>query len=92
MSTPTWNDRFDLSDGPYAIWDIQDYFKNIIKKHETTSDNPHVQNYTSKIKNRIVFKIKTDYKLKSLSLETRKLIETTKKMLIEIKMEKMYEN
>ena len=26
ISTPTWNDKFDLPDGSYSISDIQDYF------------------------------------------------------------------
>ena len=34
ISTPTWNDEFDLPDGLYSISDIQDYFEFIIKKHE----------------------------------------------------------
>ena len=29
-----WNDKFELSDESYSIWDIQNYFKRIIKKHE----------------------------------------------------------
>ena len=32
ISTPTWNDTFDLPDGSYSIADIQDYFEFIIKK------------------------------------------------------------
>ena len=31
ISTPTWNDTFDLPDGSYSIADIQDYFEFIIK-------------------------------------------------------------
>ena len=50
---------FDLPDGSYSIEDIQDYFEFIIKKHETLTENPPVQIYPNKIKNRIVFKIKT---------------------------------
>ena len=64
ISAPTWNDTFDLPDGSYSISDIQDYFEFIIKKHETLTENPPVQIYPNKIKNRIVFKIKTGYKLK----------------------------
>ena len=63
ISAPTWNDTFDLPDGSYSISDIQDYFEFIIKKHETLTENPPVQIYPNKIKNRIVFKIKTGYKL-----------------------------
>ena len=59
ISVPTWNNEFDLLDGSYSVLDIQDYFVYIIKKHETIADNPPVQISTNKIKNRIVFKIKT---------------------------------
>ena len=89
ISAPTWNDTFDLPDGSYSIEDIQDYFEFIIKKHETLTENPPVQIYPNKIKNRIVFKIKTGYKLESLSLEAMKLLGSTKKRLIKIKMEKI---
>ena len=79
ISAPTWNETFDLPDGFYSIADIQDYFEFIIKKHETLTENPPVQIYPNKIKNRIVFKIKTGYKLELLSSETMKLLGSTKK-------------
>ena len=75
----TWNDTFDLPDGSYSISDIQDYFKFIVKKHETLTENPPIQIYPNKIKNRIVFKIKTGYKLELLTPETMKLLGSTKK-------------
>ena len=59
ISAPTWNDTFDLPDPFYSIADIQDYFEFIIKKHETLTENLPVQIYANKIRNRIVFKIKT---------------------------------
>ena len=31
ISTPTWNDEFELPDGSYSVSDIQDYFKYILK-------------------------------------------------------------
>ena len=68
-----------MPDGSYSISDIQDYFEFIIKKHETLTENPPVQIYPNKIKNRIVFKIKTGYKLELLSPETMKLLGSTKK-------------
>ena len=43
------------------------------------SENPPVQIYPNKIKNRIVFKIKTGYKLELLTPETMKLLGSTKK-------------
>ena len=79
ISSPTWNDEFVLPNESYYISDIQDYFEYIIKKHETISNNPPVQICMNKIKNRIVFKIKTDYKLDLLSPETMKLLGSTKK-------------
>ena len=78
-SAPTWNETFDLPDGSYSIADIQDYFEFIIKKHETLTENPSIQIYPNKIKNRIIFKIKTGYKLELSTSETMKLLGSTKK-------------
>ena len=78
ISAPTWNITFDLPDGSYFVSDIQDYFEYIIKKHETIADNPPVQIYVNKIKNRIVFKIKTGYKLELLTKETMQLLGSEK--------------
>ena len=79
ISAPTWNDEFDLLDGSYSISDIQEYFEYTIKRHETIADNLLVQIYINKIKNRIVFKIKTGYKLELLPPETMKLLGSAKK-------------
>ena len=57
ISAPTWN---DFLDGSFSVSNIQDYFEYIIKNHETIADNPLVQIYVNKIKNRIVFKINQD--------------------------------
>ena len=93
ISAPALNDTFDLPDGSYSIADIQDYFESIIKKHETLTENLPVQIYPLKIKNRIVFKIKTVYKLELLTLETMRLLGSTKKrVLIKIKTSKTYQN
>ena len=73
ISAPTWNDTFDLPDGSYSISDIQDYFEFAIKKQETLTENPPVQIYPNKIKIRIVFELKTGYKLELLTPETMKL-------------------
>ena len=91
MSVPTWNDELDLSVRLYSVSDIQDYFEFIIKKYETVAQNLPIQIYPNKIKNRIVFKVKTGCKLELLSPKTMKLLGSTKKMLIEIQMEKMYQ-
>ena len=79
ISAPTWNDTFDLPNGSYSIADIHDYFEFIIEKHETLTENPTVQIFPNKIKNRIVFKIKTAYKLELLTPETMKLLGSAKK-------------
>ena len=79
ISAPTWNDTFDIPDGSYSIADIQDYLEFIIKKHETLTENPPIQIYPNKIKNRIVFKIEPGYKSELLTPETRKLLGSTKK-------------
>ena len=43
ISTPTWNDTFNLPDGSYSIADVQDFFEFIIKKHGASTENPPVQ-------------------------------------------------
>ena len=68
-----------MLDGSYSIADIQDYIEFTIKKHETSAENPPIQIYPNKIKSKIVFKINTGYKLELLSLETMKLLGSTKK-------------
>ena len=73
------NDAFDLPDGSYSIADILDFFGFIIKKQETLTGNPLVQIYSNLIKNKIIFRIKTGYKLDLLTLETMKLLGSTKK-------------
>ena len=55
------------------------YFEYIIKKYETIADNPPLRIYVNKIKSRIVFKIKTGYKLELLSEETMQLLGSSKK-------------
>ena len=81
ISAPSWNENFDLPDGSYSIDDIQDYFEFIIKKHETLTGNLPIEIYPNKIKNRIVFKIKTGYKLELLTPETMRLLGSTKKVV-----------
>ena len=78
ISAPTWNEAFDLPDGSYNISEIQDYIEYIIKKHETIGENAPILIYANTINNRIVFKIKSGYKLELLSKETMKLLGSTK--------------
>ena len=78
ISAPTLNDTFDLPDGSYNIPAIQNYIEYIIKKHEAIAETAPILIYANKISNRIVFKIKTGYKLELLSKETMKLLVSTK--------------
>ena len=50
----------------------------LFKKHDTLTENPPIQIYPNKIKDRIVFKIKTGYKLELLTPETMKFLGSTK--------------
>ena len=61
ISAPAWNEEFNLPDGSYSVFDIQDCFEYIIKKHETITDtdNHLVEIDVNEIKNRIIFKRKT---------------------------------
>ena len=77
ISAPTWNDTFDVPDGSYSIAALQNYFEYIIKKHETITDVSPVLIYVNEINNRIVFKIKSGYKLQLLSKETMKLLKSS---------------
>ena len=78
ISAPTWNETFNLPDRSCNISTIQNYFEYIIKKHETIADTAPILIYANNVINRIVFKIKTGYKLELLSKETMKLLGSTK--------------
>ena len=70
-----------MPDGSYNIPKIQYYIEYIIKKHETIAENTPILIYANTINNRIVFKIKTGYKLELLSKETMKLLGSTKDII-----------
>ena len=70
-----------MPDGSHNISEIQDYFEYIIKKHETNGENAPILIYANTINNRIVFKIKSGYKLELLSKETMKLLGSTKDII-----------
>ena len=77
---PTWNDDFELPDGPHSVSDIQDCIECIIKKHETLPSNPlHI--YINRIKYRLVFKIKGGYKLELQTSKTVKVFGSTGKLI-----------
>ena len=81
ISAPTWNGTFDLPDGSYNIPAIQNYLEYIIKKYETISDTAPILIYANNIINRIIFKIKTIYKLELLSEEKMKLLGSTSSII-----------
>ena len=63
-----------MPDGSYSIAALQKYFEYIIKKHETIADVSPMLIYVNEINNRIVFKIKSGYKVELLSKETMRLL------------------
>ena len=67
-----------MPDGSYKISEIQDYIEYVIKKHETIGETAPILIFANTITNRIVFKIKTGYKLELLSKETMKLLGSTR--------------
>ena len=74
ISAPTRSEDFKLPDRSYTIYDIQDYFKYILKEHSENVDNPPIRKFVNKIENRITFKIKSGYYLELLTPETMKLL------------------
>ena len=56
------------------LYQIHDYFEYILKKHGEKTLNPSIKIYTNKIKNRILFKIKTGYYPELLTPQTLKLL------------------
>ena len=72
---PTKFDEFELPDGSYSVWDVQDYIKYIIKKHEILPINPPIHIYISSINNRFMLKIKYVCKLELQTPKTMKLLD-----------------
>ena len=58
----------------------QNYFGFIVKKYGETTDNPPTSMCVNKIENRATFKFTTRSYLELLTLQTIKLLGTTKKM------------
>ena len=77
LSPATWNDKFELPDWLYSVSNIQDYFEYILRKQGENTDNPSVQIYVNKTKNRVTFQIKNGYSLKILTPETMKVVGST---------------
>ena len=70
ISAPTWNKELILPDRSYSVSDIQDDF--VGKKNGENTNNPTI--YVNKIKNKIPFRVKTEYHLELLTLETIQLL------------------
>ena len=66
ISAQTWNNKFELPNGSYSVSDIQDYFWQVIKKHEIMTKNTPISLYVYTVVIRITFKIKIGYYLKLL--------------------------
>ena len=67
--------------------DIQDNIEHIIEIHEILTKIPPVHVYTNRINNRLVLKIKDEYKLGLQMPKTIKLFCSTKKLIIKTKNE-----
>ena len=78
ISAPTWNKKFKLPDVSSLVSDTQDYFESILKKQKRITDDPSIRIYINKIENRITFKINSGYYLELLTLETMKLLGSSK--------------
>ena len=57
------NDEFELPGGLYSASEIPGYIKYIIKNRETLTTILPIHVYINSINNRLVFKIKDEYKL-----------------------------
>ena len=60
---------------------LKDFFEFIIQKHKTLTEDSPIEIYPNRIKNRIVFKTKTGYKLELLTPETMRLSGSTNKVV-----------
>ena len=58
IAGPTWKDKFELSDESFSVSDIQYHFQDIIKKHETLTDNPPTEIYFNKIGTEVHLKLR----------------------------------
>ena len=66
-SAPTWSEEFNLPDGSYSLFDIQQYFEYMLKKHSENVHNPSIRMFVNRIGNRITFKTKSGYYLELLT-------------------------
>ena len=76
ISSPTWNEVFELPDVSYSISDIQDYFE-----YGEKTVNPSIRIYINKIEDKTTFEIKKGYNLELLTHKTMKLHGSTKRKI-----------
>ena len=67
-----------MPDGTYFVSGIREYFEYILKKRGEKTVNPSIKTHINIIENGIIFKIKTGYYLEILTIETMKLLRSTK--------------
>ena len=58
ISAPTWNDKFELSDGSYSVSEIEHYFEYILKKTEKILLNHRYRYMSIKLKIGLHLKLK----------------------------------
>ena len=75
--TPTWNDKFELTNGSCSVSGIQDYFEYTFLKNGDKIVNLSIRIYVNKNERRITFKIKRGYHLELLTPEIMKLFGST---------------
>ena len=86
ISSPTWNDEFELPGRSFSSLGIQDYFEYILKKHNENT----IRIYVNKTDNTIIFKIKNGYYLELSTPETMKSLGNTESEITKDKNGKMY--
>ena len=58
ISAPTWNDQFELPDGPYSVSDIQNYFEYTLKNMQKILINHQYRYMQIKLKIELHLKLK----------------------------------
>ena len=72
------------------LYNVQDYFEYVLKKHGEDIDKLSVHIYANKFENRVTLKTKNGYCLELSTLEIRKLFESTENKKLKTKAVKIY--
>ena len=78
ITRPTWNSEFELPDVFCSVSDIQGYIEHVFKRHKTLTTIPPIHVYINRMNNRLVFKIKDEYKLQLQLPKPKKLFDSAK--------------